>query len=106
MVQVSCGMLVNEISVMNIFGETGAGCTAHLFHRDKLFMTINGHCIDDDGVLYRHSSFVDKVELFIKGCPIATYLQFGPFDEYITPADFGFEAYDAPMPKRHVAPVE
>jgi len=107
-VRVSCGMLINDISVMNIFGETGCGCTAHLFERDELFMTIYGYCLDDDGTLYRHhSDATEGVELFIKGCPIATYIQFGPFpNETVCAADFGFEAYDAPVLKRHVAPKD
>jgi len=99
--------LVDDITVLNICDETVCGCTAFLFERDRLFLTIPGHCLEDDGSLHRHHSYMDKVELYVKGVALATYIQFGPFpNETVCAADFEFEAYDAPVLKRHVAPKD
>jgi len=107
MVRCESFVLVDDITVLNICGETGSGCTTFLFERDRLFLTIPGYCLEDDGSLFRHHSAVDEVHLYVKGYTLATYIQFGPFpNETVCAADFGFEAYDTPKPVRHVAPVE
>jgi len=92
MIRSNCFKITSCITALVIFDKAALEYTTFLFDRNNQFLRIPGYCLCENGNMFRHKGWCEPEEpfLFIKGCPITTYIQSGVRDDSICAKDFSF----------------